>query len=121
MSGGNIQSNESKHGNISWKYMLRNYSVKLMTPDVVDEAYDNDDTCGLITQNHVSNRANGAWGKRKCGECGLQGHSKGQKKCKPNDYPEHTDRVDRKLSEMDQIDTITLTQPVANTRINQDE
>ena len=81
ISGGNILDNESKHGNIHWKYLLRDFSVKLMVPDEVKAGLKDADTCGLVTSNHVSNRTNGAWANRTCKDCKQKGHSSGQFKC----------------------------------------
>ena len=116
MSGGNILSNTSKHGNINWKYLLRNYSVKLLTPDEVDESLRESDTCGLVTSNHVSNRSNGNFAKRKCGACGEKGHSRGQKKCniegtKTQSVTKNIIRVKRKREEMRALDNVIEINP----------
>lgn len=77
--------------------------MQLMTPDIVPDFLRNDDCCGLVTDNHVSNRENGAWDERSCKDCKKKygtehhGHSSGQKKC-PIVQEEHANELEEYLA-----------------------
>jgi len=111
MVGGRSLAVDSKHGCMFWKYLLRDYSVQLMEPDVVPECLRNADTCGLVTENHVSNRSNGIWDNRTCGNCERKhgtkhhGHSSGQKKC-PLESGSNVDFLDRKKRKAEEIEAV---------------
>ena len=61
--------------------------MQLMIPDIVPDFLRNADCGGLVTDNHVSNRQNGAFANRTCKDCKKKyetkhhRHSSGQKQC----------------------------------------